>query len=251
MSVLLVTGGSRGIGAAICCKAANEGWAVAVNYNSSATEAEKIVQKIRSNGGTAISSKADISNDAEVDSMFLKIDEKLGPVSGLVNNAGMNGKTGPIDEMCPKTTARLFMVNAVGPFICAAAAVRRMGKNHGGNGGVIVNISSAASKHGAPTYIDYGATKGAIDSFTIGLAREQAENGIRVNCVRPGATMTELSVEWAAKNPDWLDWVMDQVPLKRPAEMDEVANAVIYMLSNKSSYSTGSILDVCGGWVSP
>lgn len=251
MSVLLVTGGSRGIGAAICRQAAAEGWAVAVNYASSSDEADGVVSDIEAAGGKAVAVQADVADAAQVEAMFKRVDEELGPVTGLVNNAGINGKTGPVDEMDAEMTMRLFAVNAVGPFICAGAAVRRMAKKHGGNGGVIVNISSAASRHGAPTYIDYGAAKGAVDTFTIGLAKEQAEQGIRVNCVRPGATMTELSVVWSQENPDWLPWVMDQVPLKRPGEMAEIANAVIYMLSDKSSYSTGAILDVCGGWVSP
>lgn len=251
MSVLVVTGGSRGIGAEICRQAAEQGWDVAVNFANSSEDADAVVKGIETGGGKAIAVQADVSDADQVEAMFETVDDKLGPVTGLVNNAGINGKTGPVDEMDAETTKRLFMVNAVGPFICAAAAIRRMAKRHGGSGGVIVNISSAASKHGAPTYIDYGAAKGAIDTFTIGLAREQAEQGIRVNCVRPGATMTELSVEWAKENPDWLDWVMAQVPLKRPAEMHEIANAVMYMLSDASSYSTGAILDVCGGWVSP
>ena len=251
MGVLVVTGGSRGIGAEICRQAAAKGWAVAVNYANSADEAGAVVEWIKSAGGTAIAVKADVSDADAVEAMFETVDKQLGPVTGLVNNAGINGKTGPVDEMDAETTKRLFMVNAVGPFICAAAAIRRMAKRHGGDGGVIVNISSAASKHGAPTYVDYGAAKGAIDTFTIGLAREQAAEGIRVNCVRPGATMTELSVQWAADNPDWLDWVMDQVPLKRPGEMSEIAAAVTWMLSDDSSYATGAILDVSGGWVSP
>ncbi len=251
MSVLVVTGGSRGIGAEICRLAATRDWAVAVNYAHSADEAESVVTEIKAGGGKAIAVQADVSDADQVEAMFARIDQELGPVTGLVNNAGINGKTGPVDEMDAETTVRLFMVNAVGPFICAAAAIRRMAKRHGGNGGVIVNISSAASKHGAPTYVDYAAAKGAVDSFTIGLAREQADQGIRVNCVRPGATMTELSIDWAKENPDWLDWVMAQVPLKRPAEMREIANAVLWMLSDESSYATGAILDVCGGWVSP
>ena len=250
--ILLVTGSSRGIGAEICRQAAKEGWAVCVNYANSATEAEGVVRQIQQSGGKAIAIKADISSEDDVVSMFDKIDQQLGKVTGLVNCAGTNGCNSRVDDMEFALTKRLFEVNTLGAFLCAKYAIQRMAKRHGGNGGAIVNVSSAASKHGGPfTYIDYAASKAALDTFTIGLAREQAEQGIRVNCLRPGITMTEISVDFAKKNPEWLDWVMQQVPMKRPAEVGEIANAAMYLLSEKSSYSTGAILDVCGGWVSP
>lgn len=252
MKVAIVTGGSRGIGAEICRKAADEGWKVCVNYASSADEADRVVAQIRELGGIAIAVQANVANEGEVIKMFERVDLELGPVTGLVNNAGIDGGGVRVDDMDVAASQRMFNVNVFGAFICAKHAIKRMAKRHGGDGGVIVNISSAASKHGGPfTYVDYAASKAAIDTFTIGLAREQADQSIRVNCLRPGVTMTEMSVEYAKENPDWLDWVLRQVPLGRPAEVAEIANGAMFLLSDKSSYSTGAILDVCGGWVSP
>lgn len=250
--VLLVTGASRGIGAEICRQAAATGWAVAVNYASSKREADSVVEQITSAGGTALAVQADISDSAQVTAMFKVIDDKLGSVSALVNNAGANGGGTRVDDQDAEAAYRVFAVNAIGPFLCAREAIRRMAKRHGGSGGAIVNIGSAASKHGGPgSYIDYAATKGALDVFTVGLAREQASEGIRVNTVRPGVTMTELSVQYAKDTPEWLDWVMNQVPMQRPGEPEEIAKAVLWMISGEASYVTGATLDVCGGWVSP
>lgn len=252
MSVLLVTGASRGIGAEIARLAACEGWSVCVNFASSRDEAENVVRQITSDGGKAFAAQADVGNETEVIALFEEIDKELGPITGLVNNAGINGNSCRVDELDPQVTLNLFRVNILGNFICAKHAIKRMAKRHGGNGGSIVNVSSAASRHGGPfTYIDYAASKAAIDTFTVGLAKEQADQGIRVNTLRPGATMTELSVEWAKDNPEWLEWVMQQVPLGRPAEVEEIANAGLFLLSEKSSYVTGAVLDACGGWVSP
>ena len=252
MGVLLVTGGSRGIGAEICRMAAREGWAVCVNYANSTDEANAVVTQIRNAGGKALSVKADISNEAAVIDMYAQIDQELGAVTGLVNCAGINGCGTRVDEMEVELARRVFEVHVLGAFICAKHAILRMAKRHGGSGGAIVNISSAASRHGGPfRYIDYAASKAALDTFTIGLAKEQADQGIRVNCLRPGITMTEISVDFARQNPDWLDWVIEQVPLKRPAEVGEIANGAMFLLSQKSSYTTGAILDVNGGWVSP
>ena len=252
MGVLLVTGGSRGIGAEICRAAALQGWSVCVNYATSKSDAAMVVEHIGNNGGRAISVQADIAEESQVDKMFQCIDAQLGPVTALVNNAGVNGGGTRVDELDSTTASRVFQVNILGSFLCAKYAIRRMARRYGGRGGVIVNVSSAASKHGGPfTYVDYAASKGAIDTFTIGLAKEQADQGIRVNCLRPGATMTELSVQWAQDNPEWLAWVMQQVPLSRPAEVSEIANAAMFLLSEQSSYVTGAILDACGGWVSP
>ena len=252
MGVLVVTGASRGIGAEICRLGAAQGWDVAVNYAVSADKAAGVVEEIRNAGGRAIAVQGDVADAAQVEAMFRRVDEALGPVTGLVNNAGTMGSQGPVDELDVTATTRLFAVNVLGPFLCAGAAIRRMAKRHGGEGGVIVNISSAAAKHGGPgSYVDYAASKGAVDVFTVGLAREQAAEGIRVNCLRPGATMTEMSVDWAEDHPEWLDWVIAQVPLKRPAEMDEIAKAALWLLSDDASYVTGAILDACGGWVSP
>jgi len=252
MKVLLVTGSSRGIGAEICRQAASEDWAVCVNYASSAEEAEAVVEQIRQSGGKAIAVKADVANESDVASMFDQIDLQLGTITGLVNCAGINGCNSRVDEMELALSKRLFEVNTLGAFTCAKHAILRMAKRHGGNGGAIVNISSAASKHGGPfTYIDYAASKAAIDTFTIGLAKEQADQGIRINCLRPGITLTEISVDFAKDNPEWLDWVMQQVPLNRPAEVGEIAKGALFLLSEDSSYSTGAILDMSGGWVSP
>jgi NAD(P)-dependent dehydrogenase (short-subunit alcohol dehydrogenase family) len=210
------------------------------------------VHDIRQVGGIAIALQADVANEDEVITMFERIDLELGPVTGLVNNAGVNGGGTRVDELDPAIARRVFDVNVLGAFICAKHAILRMAKRHGGQGGAIVNVSSAASRHGGPfTYVDYAASKAAMDTFTIGLAREQAAEGIRVNCLRPGVTMTEISVDYANEHPEWLDWVLPQVPLGRPAEVCEIASGAMFLLSSQSSYATGAILDVCGGWVSP
>jgi NAD(P)-dependent dehydrogenase (short-subunit alcohol dehydrogenase family) len=252
MKVLVVTGSSRGIGAEVCRQAAAEGWKVCINYASSEDEADRVVAEIRQRGGIAIALQANVANEEEVVTMFERIDLELGPVTGLVNNAGVNGGGTRVDEMDASVTRAVFDVNVLGAFICAKHAIKRMARRHGGNGGSIVNVSSAASRHGGPfTYVDYAASKAAIDTFTIGLAKEQADQGIRVNCLRPGVTMTEISVDYARQHPGWLEWVLPQVPLGRPGEVAEIANGAMYLLSDKSSYVTGAILDVCGGWVSP
>ena len=252
MKVLLVTGSSRGIGAEICRQAAADGWKVCINYAHSEDEADRVVADIRENGGVAIALQANVANEEEVITMFERIDLELGPLTGLVNNAGTVSGGTRVDEMDVDASRRVFEVNVLGAFICAKHAIKRMAKRHGGNGGTIVNVSSAASRHGGPfTYIDYAASKAAIDTFTIGLAKEQADQGIRVNCLRPGVTMTEISADYAKQHPEWLDWVLPQVPLGRPGEVSEIANGAMFLLSDKSSYATGAILDVCGGWVSP
>ncbi|MEM7562516.1 MAG: SDR family oxidoreductase [Pseudomonadota bacterium] len=252
MNVLLVTGSSRGIGAEICRRAANEGSKVCINYSHSEEEADALVADIRQRGGVAIAIQADVSDEAQVTAMFERIDLELGPLTSLVNSAGANGGGTRVDELNTEAARRVFDVNILGSFLCAKHAILRMATRHGGNGGVIVNVSSAASRHGGPfTYVDYAASKAAIDTFTIGLAREQADQGIRVNCLRPGLTMTEISVDYAEKNPEWLDWVLPQIPMGRPAEVGEIADAAMFLLSNRSSYATGAILDICGGWVSP
>jgi len=187
MNVLVVTGSSRGIGAQICRQAAADGWKVCINYSSSADEADRLLHEIRKPGGIAIALQANVANEDEVITLFERVDLELGPVTGLVNNAGINGGGTRVDEIDVSVSRNLFDVNVLGAFICAKHAVKRMARRHGGNGGAIVNVSSAAAKHGgAFTYVDYAASKAAIDTFTIGLAREQADQGIRVNCLRPG-----------------------------------------------------------------
>ncbi len=252
MSVLVVTGGSRGIGAAICRLGAGRGWAVCVNYASSAEEANGVVSGIEGAGGRAIAVKADVSKPPEVEAMFQKVDEVLGPATGLVNNAGIGGSGGPVQDLDAEKTRAMFEINILGPFLCSQAAIKRMARPLGGAGGAIVNISSAAAKHGGPgSYVDYAASKAAVDTFTYGLACEQAAAGIRVNCLRPGATMTEMNVRWMEQHPDWLDQVLAKVPLKRAAEVDEIARAALWLLSDEASYVTGAILDASGGWVMP
>ncbi len=252
MKVLVVTGSSRGIGAEICRQAATAGWKVCINYAKSEDEADRLVAEIRATGGIAIALQADVADEDAVIHLYERVDLELGPVTGLVNNAGVNGGGTRVDELDLATARRVFEINTLGAFICAKHAVRRMAKRYGGTGGAIVNVSSAAAKHGGPfTYVDYAASKAAIDTFTIGLAREQADQGIRVNCLRPGITMTEISRTYAEAHPEYLDWVLPQVPLGRPAEVEEIASAAMFLLSEQSSYATGAILDVCGGWVSP
>ena len=252
MSVLVVTGSSRGIGAEVCRRAAADGWKVCVNYAASADEADRVVADIRQAGGIAIDVQADVADEEQVIAMFERVDLELGPVTGLVNNAGVGSEGARVDDKSIDASRRVFEVNIIGAFACAKQAIKRMAKRHGGNGGVIVNISSAAAKHGGPfTYVDYAASKAAMDAFTVGLAKEQADQGIRVNCLRPGLTMTEITVKYAEENPEYLDWVLPQVPLARPAEVSEIADGVMFLLSDQSSYATGAILDICGGWVSP
>ncbi len=252
MKVLVVTGSSRGIGAEICRQAAADGWKICINYTQSEDEADRVVADIRDRGGIAIAQQADVAKEDEVVRLFERVDLELGPVTGLVNNAGINGCGTRVDEMDPVLSQQVFQVNLLGAFICAKHAIKRMAKRHGGNGGAIVNVSSAAARHGGPhSYIDYAASKAALDTFSIGLAKEQADQGIRVNCLRPGVTMTEISSRYAEEHPEWLEWVLPQIPLGRPAEVSEIASAAMFLLSEQSSYATGAILDVCGGWVSP
>ena len=252
MGVLVVTGGSRGIGAAICRLGAARGWAVCVNYASSDEEALGVVAGIERAGGRAIAAQADVASPEDVERLFERVDAELGPVTGLVNNAGIMGSGGPVDELDAAATRRMFEVNTLGPFLCCREAIRRMAKRHGGDGGAIVNISSAAAKHGGPgSYVDYAASKAAVDAFTVGLAREQATESIRVNCLRPGATMTEMNERWMEDHPEWLATVLAKIPLDRAAGVDEIALAALWLLSDEASYVTGAILDASGGWVSP
>lgn len=252
MGVLVVTGSSRGIGAEICRLGAQRGWVVCVNYASSADEAQGVVDEIEGAGGQAIAVRADVSVPQDVETLFERVDVELVPVTGLVNNAGAMGSGGPVDELDAERTRRMFEVNTLGPFLCSQAAVKRMAKRHDGQGGAIVNISSAAAKHGGPgSYVDYAASKAAVDTLTNGLAREQAAEGICVNCIRPGAIMTEISERWMTDHPDWLASVIAQTPLGRAGEVRDIATAALWLLSDEAKYVTGAILDVSGGWVSP
>ncbi|MDN3721571.1 SDR family oxidoreductase [Roseibium salinum] len=241
----MVTGGSRGIGAAVSRKAAALGHVVVVNYAGNAEAAEAVVSDIRSAGGNALAVQADVQNEADVLNLFAAADG-LGTLAGLVNNAGVVDHPQRVDEMSAARLARMFSVNVIGSFLCAREAVRRMSTRHGGKGGAIVNLGSAASKLGAPNqYVDYAAAKGAIDSMTVGLALEVAEEGVRVNAVRPGIIDTEIHASGGL--PDRVARIRSKLPMKRAGTADEVADAILWLLSDKSSYTTGAILDVSGG----
>ncbi|TIX92668.1 SDR family oxidoreductase [Rhizobium sp. P44RR-XXIV] len=244
--VLLVTGGSRGIGAAVCIAAAQHGWAVAVNYASNKDAAEAVVETIREAGGEAIAMAGDVGKVEDIKSIFAQIDAHFGRIDGLVNNAGIVGVIQRLDEMTPERLDRMFRVNITGSMLAAAEAVRRMSTRHGGKGGVIVNVSSlAATLGGGGQYVDYAASKGAIDTFTVGLAREVAAEGIRVNAVRPGIIDTDIHA--AAGLPDRARDIAPQLPMKRAGTADEVADSILYLLSPHASYITGALLDVSGG----
>ena len=244
--VLLVTGGSRGIGAAVALLAAKQGFAVAVNFNGNQVAAETVVQQIRDGGGTAMCVQADVSHEAAVLAMFARVDAELGRLTALVNNAGVVDMPSRVDAMSVARLRRIFDINVLGSFICARQAVLRMSTRHGGQGGCIVNLSSAAARIGSPgQYVDYAAAKGAIDTFTMGLAKEVALEGIRVNAVRPGIIDTDIHASGGI--PDRVAQMAPLVPMQRAGSAYEVAEAVMWLLSDASSYTTGSVIDVTGG----
>ena len=243
---LLITGGGRGIGAATARLAAQQGWAVAVNYARDSLAADTVVRAIRAEGGSAISVRADVANEAEVLRMFATVDAKFGPIAGLVNNAGVVDTTARLDEMDWARWRRMFDTNVLGSLLCAREAVRRMSTRHGGAGGSIVNLSSAASRLGSGgQYVDYAASKGAIDTFTLGLAREVAAEGVRVNAVRPGLIDTDIHASGGL--PQRVRDLAPTVPMQRGGSADEVAQAIVWLLSDAASYTTGALLDVSGG----
>jgi NAD(P)-dependent dehydrogenase (short-subunit alcohol dehydrogenase family) len=244
--VLLMTGGSRGIGAAAAVLAARRGFAVAVNYASQSTAADEVVRRIRAEGGTAIAVQADVGDEAQVMAMFATVDAQLGRLTALVNNAGVVDLRARVDEMSVARLERMMRINVIGSFVCAREAVRRMSTRHGGSGGAIVNVSSAAARLGSPgQYVDYAASKGAIDTFTLGLAQEVADEGIRVNAVRPGLIETEIHASGGM--PERAAALAPTVPMKRTGSADEVAAAIVWLLSPEASYTTGALLDVAGG----
>ena len=244
--VLLVTGGSRGIGAATALLAARQGWAVAVNYTAHSLAADEVVRGIRAGGGNAITVQANVADEVQVLRMFDKVDAKLGRLTGLVNNAGVVDVTARVEDMSVDRWRRMFDINVIGSMTCAREAVRRMSTRHGGEGGSIVNVSSAASRLGSPgQYVDYAAAKGAIDAFTIGLAKEVGAEGIRVNAVRPGLIETEIHASGGL--PNRVNDLKHQVPMQRGGTADEVAQAIAWLLSDAASYTTMSLLDVSGG----
>lgn len=244
--VVIVTGGGRGVGAATALLCANQGYAVCVNYKNNKEAADAVVERIRSEGGHAIAVAADVSLESGVRELFETVDDKLGKISALVNNAGILERQIRVEEIDAERLQRILSANVVGPFLCAREAVRRMSKNRGGQGGAIVNVSSAASRLGsAGEYVDYAASKGAIDTLTIGLSQEVAGEGIRVNAVRPAFIYTGMHSDGG--EPGRVDRIKTSLPMKRGGCPEEVANAIVWLLSEKASYATGTFIDLAGG----
>ncbi|MER5861917.1 SDR family oxidoreductase [Kitasatospora sp. NPDC002040] len=244
--VMVITGGGRGIGAATAVLAAERGYRVCVNYRADAASAAGVVARIEAAGGTALAVRADVSRSSEVERLFRTVDAELGPLTALVNNAGTLERQGRLDGLDEDRLARIWAANITGPFLCAGAAVRRMSTRYGGRGGAIVNVSSAASRLGSPNeYVDYAASKGALDSMTTGLALEVAAEGIRVNAVRPGLIHTDIHA--LGGEPARVDRVGPLLPMGRGGRPEEVAEGILYLLSPGASYVTGSFLDLAGG----
>ena len=244
--VMMITGGGRGIGAATARLAAARGYAVCVNFLRDHDAAQAVVRDIRNDGGRAIAVPGDVASEADVVRLFQECDRSLGPLAALVNNAGIVATRSRVEAMDAARLQRMFSINVVGAFLCAREAIKRMSTKHGGSGGAIVNVSSGAARLGSPgEWVDYAASKGAIDTMTLGLAKELAEENIRVNCVRPGFVNTGIHA--GAGEPDRIERLRAGIPMKRGGEPEEVARAILWLLSDEASYSTGAILDVTGG----
>ncbi len=244
--LLLITGASRGIGAATALLAAQRGWDVAINCARDLASAERVAAAVRAVGRRAAVYPADVADEAAVGAMFARIDAELGPLGGLVNNAGIVAMKARLDEMDPARWRRMLAVNVFGSLLCTQHAVRRLSARHGGAGGAIVNLSSIAAVLGSPaTYVDYAASKGAIDTLTIGLARELAGEGVRVNAVRPGLIDTDIHADSGDRNRPQA--AAASIPIGRPGRAEEVAEAIVWLLSDAASYTTGAIVDVGGG----
>ncbi len=244
--IILITGGSRGIGAATALLAAQRGYAVCISYVSNKSAADSVVNEIIAAGGKAQALHADVANETAVVHMFQRIDQTFGKLTALVNNAGIIDLHSRVEDMSAARLNKIFATNITGSFICAREAVKRMSTKHGGEGGAIVNLSSAASRIGSPgEYVDYAASKGAIDTFTLGLSKEVAAEGIRVNAVRPGVIYTDIHA--SGGEPGRVDRVKSSVPMQRGGTAREVAQAIMWLLSDEASYSTGAIVDVTGG----
>lgn len=246
MTIALVTGGSRGIGRATAILLAQNGYQVVVNYQRNKQAADEVVNAIREAGGVALAIKADIADELQVLAMFAEIDSAFGPVTALVNNAGILFQQSTIENLTAERINRVLATNVTGYFLCCREAVKRMAYRHGGEGGAIVNVSSAASRLGAPgEYVDYAASKGAVDTLTTGLSVEVAAQGIRVNCVRPGLIYTEIHASGGEAGR--VDRLKESLPMKRGGQPEEVAEAIVWLLSSNASYVTGSFIDVAGG----
>jgi NAD(P)-dependent dehydrogenase (short-subunit alcohol dehydrogenase family) len=243
--VAIITGGSRGIGRATAIAAAARGFRICVGYASNEAAARQVVAAIEAKNGKAIAVKCDVSRESDILAMFKAADE-FGTLGALINNAGIVGRTSRVDEMSAERISQMMAVNVTGSILCAREAVKRMSTRHGGKGGVIVNLSSVAAKLGSPnTYVDYAASKGAIDSFTIGLGHEVAGEGIRVAAIRPGLIDTDIHA--SGGEPDRAHKLSHMVPMKRVGTADEIANAIVWLMSDEASYVTSAILDVSGG----
>lgn len=245
--ILLITGSSDGIGACTARLAAEQGFLVCLNYLQNKTAAERIVNEIRNKGGEAHSFQADVSDEAQVEKLFKAIDEQVGTITALVNNAGIIVQPQQkLSEMSAERLQKIFAVNVIGCFLCAREAVKRMSMRHNGSGGVIINISSMASQHGSPfEYVDYASTKGALDTMTVGLSKEVADEGIRVNAIRAGIIKTDIHRK--AGDPNRPERLKDLIPMKRPGEPEEVAKTILWLLSDDASYITGALVNVSGG----